>query len=147
MFELFKIPFTYTVESSIGLYYDSTLFKTFPFTKESYLKMGASICEGTAIFVTALIEYENYLMERRRERKNSLRLSQIKRNYCFNTQCEEYDPLALLTVDAHSFANSNKKCLFLALLEEVKKLPEREARCENIDNDVSSDDHDDTQNL
>lgn len=54
MFEAFQIPYTYTVESSIGCYYDSELLKVFPFNAVSYAKMGAAICEGTSTFVYAL---------------------------------------------------------------------------------------------
>jgi hypothetical protein len=88
MFESFKIPFTYTVESSIGFYYDSSQFKTFLFNTESYIQMGASICEGTSIFIAALSEYENLLLERKRirDRKRNLRSSLIRRNYSFSNQ-------------------------------------------------------------
>lgn len=44
MFENFAIPFTYTIETSIGLYYDPEKMKTLPFDIGSWKKMGSSIC-------------------------------------------------------------------------------------------------------
>ena len=57
MFENVSIPFTYTVESSIGFYYDSEKMKTFPFSAEAWKQVGEAICEGTANFMIAYEEY------------------------------------------------------------------------------------------
>jgi hypothetical protein len=58
MFEHLKIAFTFTIETSIGFYYDCQHFKTEQFDKEGWSRMGASIGEGLARFVVGFEEYE-----------------------------------------------------------------------------------------
>ena len=65
MFEYFEIPFTYTVESSIGSYYDCEKLKIFQYDAESWFEMGSSICEGTCSFIFGYEEYELQLQEKR----------------------------------------------------------------------------------
>ena len=71
MFEYYEIPFTYTIESSIGCYYDCDKMKTFLYNIQSWKEMGEKICEGTCSFIFGYEEYERILRERRayREKK------------------------------------------------------------------------------
>lgn len=64
-----KINFTFTIETSIGYFYDCENFKTEKFSILEWKKMGASIAEGITKFVVGFEEYECILRERRLSRK------------------------------------------------------------------------------
>ena len=49
-----KVPYAYTVESSVGLYYDPHSMKTFNFTVEAWEDMGKSIAVGLTQFIMGL---------------------------------------------------------------------------------------------
>jgi hypothetical protein len=53
MFNQFKIPFSYTVESSIGLYYQPQEMKTLPFNSQAWEEMGQQILKGLNEFLVA----------------------------------------------------------------------------------------------
>jgi len=46
MFEHFRIIFTYTIETSIGYFYDCQKMFTFQFDQQEWNKIGGSIAEG-----------------------------------------------------------------------------------------------------
>ena len=71
LFDQIKIPYTFTIESSIGLFYDAQKLKTLEFTLEDWMAMGATICKGISDFIVAFEEYEELLRERRLEKKRS----------------------------------------------------------------------------
>ena len=66
MFESLGIEYTYTVESSIGYFYDSELLKIFEFSQQQWYKMGVAIAQGTCQFIVGVDEYENILIEKRK---------------------------------------------------------------------------------
>jgi hypothetical protein len=54
MFDQLKIPFTYTVESSIGYFYDCSKLKIFEFNSKYWMEIGMAIAEGTTSFLLGL---------------------------------------------------------------------------------------------
>lgn len=50
MLEQFKVPFVYTVESSIGLYYCPQTMRTLPLQTQHWHQMGSTISKGLAAF-------------------------------------------------------------------------------------------------
>lgn len=58
MFEEVGIPYTYTVESSNGFYYDPATLSTCQFTRPKWLEMGLHIGEALNEYMIHLIEYE-----------------------------------------------------------------------------------------
>lgn len=57
MFEHFKINFTYTIETSIGFFYDCENLRTVNFSHEEWKKMGVSIADGLFKFIVGFEEY------------------------------------------------------------------------------------------
>lgn len=45
------VPFTFTLESSIGLFHDPEKLKTVKFEKEKWKKMGEDVCKGMGLFL------------------------------------------------------------------------------------------------
>lgn len=68
MCQQFNIPFVYTVESSLGLFYHPESMKTLPFRRELWLDMGTNIFRGICTFISVLEEYEQLGKEKRAER-------------------------------------------------------------------------------
>ena len=61
MFEQIMIPYTYTIESSIGLYYDFEDKLTIEFEEDGWKDMGVCICTGLSQFVVMEDEYEKMI--------------------------------------------------------------------------------------
>jgi hypothetical protein len=57
MFQNLGIEYTYTVESSIGYFYDSEKLQLFEFSQLDWVKMGQSIAKGTASFIIGIDSY------------------------------------------------------------------------------------------
>lgn len=51
MFEHLQIPYTFTIETSIGYFYDPHLLKTLPFGSKEWKTMGTAIAQGLTQFV------------------------------------------------------------------------------------------------
>ena len=49
-----RVPYAYTVESSVGLYYDPFAMKTYHFSIESWEEMGRSIACGLNQFILGI---------------------------------------------------------------------------------------------
>ena len=62
MLNQLKIPYSYTIESSIGLYYNPPTMKTAYFNESSWLEMGINIGSGLSTFMTSLIDFDLYLI-------------------------------------------------------------------------------------
>ncbi len=69
MFEQIRIPYTYTIESSIGLYYDFAEKTVTEFQEKAYAKMGNDIGCGLAQFIVIEEEYESMMKERQLARQ------------------------------------------------------------------------------
>lgn len=55
MLSQLKIPYVYTVESSIGLFYHTEMMKTLPLNSDYWYVMGLKICHGASTFNSLLI--------------------------------------------------------------------------------------------
>ncbi len=71
MFEQLRIPYTYTIESSIGLYYDFGEKTVAEFEEKAWAKMGADIGSGLGQFVVMEEEYEAMMRERTAARQRA----------------------------------------------------------------------------
>ena len=60
-----RVPYAFTVESSVGLYYDPNVMKTFNFTLESWEDMGRNIALGLTQFIMGIEELEQISRERK----------------------------------------------------------------------------------
>ena len=64
LFYQLKIPYTYTIESSIGLYYNFEEKITAEFEQKAWAKMGSDIGTGLSQFIVMEQEYEAAMREK-----------------------------------------------------------------------------------
>jgi hypothetical protein len=57
MLHQLKVPYVYTVESSLGLYYSPILLKTLPFNITAWEEMGISLAKSIHTFNYAMMEF------------------------------------------------------------------------------------------
>lgn len=65
MLERYRIPYTYTVESSNGFYYDSESKVTVEFNRERWMEMGRVFGDSLGEYIGMVEEYEEFVNARR----------------------------------------------------------------------------------
>jgi hypothetical protein len=79
MLHQLKVPYSYTVESSIGLYYQPQVMRTVPFSLGEWGRMGEDVGVGVGGTVCALRELE-IIMALRRAQREALKKSSPQRS-------------------------------------------------------------------
>ncbi len=71
LFNSFKIPYVFTIESSTGLYHDPEQMKTLHFTEDLWIEAGSRIAQGIKDFFVENEEYEQMLKEKQNKRSEN----------------------------------------------------------------------------